>query len=215
MGKNMAFDLEEQEKVDELKDWWKRNGTTVMLAVAVFVAAVAGVQGWRVYQNNQQSQAALAYEVVQNGVQNKDTKRIREAAGQLIEKYPGTPQASRAALLAAGANYESGDAKSAKAQLQWVIEHAKEDGARDIARLRLAGILLDEKGYDEAMKTLEASHEKAFDGLFFDLKGDLLSAQGKLADARVAYKAALEKTDEKSAYRQVVQMKLDGLGERG
>jgi len=186
-----------------------------MLAVAVFVAAVAGVQGWRVYQNNQQRQAALAYEVVQNGVQNKDTKRIREAAGQLIEKYPGTPQASRAALLAAGANYESGDAKSAKAQLQWVIEHAKEDGARDIARLRLAGILLDEKGYDEAMKTLEASHEKAFDGLFFDLKGDLLSAQGKLADARVAYKAALEKTDEKSAYRQVVQMKLDGLGERG
>ena len=108
-----------------------------------------------------------------------------------------------------------GDAKSAKAQLQWVIEHAKEEGARDIAQLRLAGILLDEKSYEEAMKTLGASHEKAFDGLFFDLKGDVLTAQGKMADARVAYRAALEKTDEKSAYRQVVQMKLDGLGERG
>jgi len=210
-----AYDLEEQEKVDELKAWWKTNGTTVMLALIVFAAVVAGMQGWRVYQGSQQHQAALAYEAVQNGVQGKDAKRIRDAAGQLIEKYPGTPQASRSALLAAGANYESGDAKSAKAQLQWVIEHAKEVGARDIARLRLAGVLLDEKNYAEAMKTLEASHERAFDGLFSDLKGDVLAAQGKKADARAAYQAALEKTDEKSAYRQVVQMKLDGLGEKG
>ncbi|MBU1691455.1 MAG: tetratricopeptide repeat protein [Gammaproteobacteria bacterium] len=211
----MAYDLEEQEKVDELKAWWKKNGMTVMLAVAVFAAVVVGMQGWRAYQHSQQRQAALAYEAVQNGVQSKDIKRIRDAAGQLIEKYPGTPYASRAALLAAGVNYESGDAKSAKAQLKWVVEHAKEEGARDIARLRLAGILLDEKSYEEAMKTLEGSHEKAFDGLFSDLKGDLLTAQGKMADARVAYKAALEKMDEKSAYRQVVEMKLDGLGERG
>jgi len=211
----MAYDLEEQEKVDELKAWWKKNGTTVMLAVAVFAAVVAGIQGWRVYQHKQQRQAAMAYEAVQNGVQSKDAKRIRDAAGPLIEKYPGTPYASRAALLAAGANYESGDAKSAKAQLQWAIEHSKEEGVRDIARLRLVGILLDEKTYEEAMKTLEASHGKAFDGLYFDLKGDVLAAQGKMADARVAYKSALEKTGEKSAYRQVVQMKLDGLGERG
>lgn len=211
----MAYDLEEQEKLDELKAWWKKNGTTVMLAVTVFAAVVAGMQGWRAYQNNQQSQAALAYEAVQSGVQGKDTKRIRDAAGQLIEKYPGTPQASRSALLAAGVNHEAGDTKSAKAQLQWVIDHAKEEGARDIARLRLAGILLDEKAYEEALKTLEASHEKAFDGLFSDLKGDVLTAQGKMADARVAYKAALEKMDEKSVYRQAVEMKLDGLGERG
>jgi len=211
----MAYDLEEQEKVDELKAWWKKNGTTVMLAVAVFAAVVAGIQGWRVYQNNQQRQAALAYEAVQSGVQNKDAKRIRDAAGQLIEKYPGTPYAPRSALLAAGVNYETGDAKSAKAQLQWVIDHAKEEGARDIARLRLAGIQMDEKSYEEATKTLEGAHGKAFDGLFSDLKGDVLAAQGKMADARVAYKAALEKTDEKSAYRQVVQMKLDSLGERG
>ncbi len=211
----MAYDLEEQEQLDVLKAWWKTNGTTVVLAVAAFVAVVAGVQGWRVYQKNRLHQAALVYEVVQNGVQSADAKRIREAAGQLIEKYPGTPQASRAALLAAGANYGLGDAKSAKAQLQWAVEHAKEDAVRDIARLRLAGILLDEKAYANAMKTLEAPHEKAFDGLFSDLEGDVLAAQGKMADARVAYQAALEKTDEKSAYRQIVQMKLDSMGEQG
>lgn len=211
----MAYDLEEQEQLDVLKDWWKRNGTTVLLAVGVFAAAVTGMQGWRYYQKNQQQQAAMVYEAVQIGAQTKDIKRIRDAAGQLIEKYPGTPYAARAALLAAGANLESGDAKSAKAQLQWVTEHAKEEGARDIARLRLAGILLDEKNYAEAAKQLESKHEKAFAGLFADLKGDVLAAQGKTAEARAAYQAALEKMDEKSAYRQVVQMKLDGLGARG
>lgn len=211
----MAYDLEEQEQLDVLKTWWKKNGNTVLLALAVFAAVIAGMQGWRYYQASQRQQAALAYEAVQNGVQGKDIKRIRDAAGQLIEKYPSTPYATRAALLAASANYESGDAKSAKAQLLWVTEHAKEDGARDIARLRLAGILLDEKDYAEALKQLDAKHDKSFDGLFADLKGDALAAQGKAADARAAYQLALEKMDEKSAYRQVVQMKLDSLGGQG
>ncbi|MCE5181937.1 MAG: tetratricopeptide repeat protein [Betaproteobacteria bacterium] len=211
----MSFDLEEQEKIDELKAWWKQNGSTVLLGVAVFVAILGGMQGWRYYQKSQQQQAAQVYEAVQNGVRAKDKTRVRDAAGQLIEKYPATPYATRAALIVAGINYELGDAKSAKAQLQWVIEHAKEDGARDMARLRLAGILLDDKSYAEAMKLLEAQHQNSFDGLFADLKGDVLAAQGKIADASAAYKTALEKIDEKSTYRQIVQMKLDGLGAHG
>lgn len=211
----MSFDLEEQEKIDELKAWWKQNGSTVLLGIAVFVAILGGMQGWRYYQKSQQQQAAQVYEAVQNGVRAKDKTRVRDAAGQLIEKYPGTPYATRAALIVAGINYELGDAKSAKAQLQWVIEHAKEDGARDMARLRLAGLLLDDKSYAEAMKLLEAQHQKSFDGLFADLKGDVLAAQGKVADARTAYQTALEKIDEKSTYRQIVQMKLDSLGAHG
>lgn len=211
----MAYDLEEQEKVDELKAWWKKNGTVAVMAVAVFVISVSAVQGWRVYQNKQQYQAAIAYDAVQTSLQSKDTKRIREAAGQVIENFPGTAYAPRAALLAAGVNYDAGDAKSAKAQLEWVISHAKETAARDIARLRLAGILLDEKNYDAAMKTLDASHEKSFDGLFADAKGDVLVAQGKTSDARAAYEIALAAIEEKSPYRQIVQLKLDGLGERG
>lgn len=211
----MAYDLEEQEQLDVLKAWWKRNGTAVLLAIGVFAAVAAGMQGWKYYQNNQRQQAAMVYEAVQSAAQSNDLKRIRDAAGQLMEKYPSTPYAARAALLAAGANHAAGDAKSAKAQLQWVTEHAKEEGARDIARLRLAGLLLDEKNYGEAMKQLESQHGSAFDGLYADLRGDVLAAQGKAADARAAYKLALEKMDEKSAYRQVVQMKLDGLGARG
>jgi predicted negative regulator of RcsB-dependent stress response len=48
--------------------------------------------------------------------------------------------------------------------------------------------------------------------LYADLKGDVLSAQGKVAEARAAYQQAYDKTDAKSMYRNLIQMKMDGLG---
>jgi predicted negative regulator of RcsB-dependent stress response len=208
-----VHDLEEQERIDALKAWWKSNGNTVIMAVAVFAAVMAGMQGWRWYQQKQNVEAAGVYQAVQAAAQTNDVKKIREAAGAIIDKYPSTPYATRAALEAARVNYESGDSKSAKAQLQWVTEHAGEAQARDIARLRLAGVLLDEKNYAEALKLLDIKHDAAFDGLYADLKGDILASQNKAAEARTAYQAALAKIDEKSAYRKVVELKLDALGE--
>ena len=207
------IDLEEQEQVDALKAWWKRHGNTVLMAVAVFAAVVAGIQGWRLYQSNQTQQAAGLYDLLQNASQNKDTKKIRDAAGQIMEKFPGTAYAARAALISARANYDSGDSKSAKAQLQWVLEHAKEEPIQDEARLRLAGVLLDEKNFVEALKLLDAKHGEAYAGLYSDLKGDVLAAQGQPDAARKAYLAALEKIDKKSPFSKFVQIKLDSLGE--
>ena len=73
-------------------------------------------------------------------------------------------------------------------------------------------MLLDEKQYDEALKTLDAKTDEAFVALDADLRGDVLAAAGKSADARGAYQAALAKLDVKSAYRGYVQAKLDALG---
>lgn len=208
----MAYDLEEQEQIDAVKAWWKQNGNTVLLGVAVFVAIVAGMQGWRYYQHQQTTQAAGLYESLQGAASQHDTKKVREIAAQLMERFPRTAYASHAVLGAARASYEAGDGKSAKAQLQWVMEHAKSDEIKDAARLQLAGVLLDEKNHAEALKLLETQHGAGFDGLYADLKGDVLLASGKSAEARAAYQLALEKMDPASGYRGLVQLKLDGLG---
>jgi predicted negative regulator of RcsB-dependent stress response len=208
----MAYDLEEQEQIDAVKAWWKQNGNTVLLGVAVFVAIVAGMQGWRYYQQKQTIEAAGLYEALQGAVGQHNTKSVREIAAQLMERFPRTAYASRAALSAARASYEAGDGKSAKAQLQWVIDRAKSDEIKDTARLQMAGVLLDEKSHDEALKLLDAKHGAGFDGLYADLKGDVLLASGKSAEARAAYQLALEKMDPASAYRGLVQLKLDGMG---
>ena len=115
-------------------------------------------------------------------------------------------------MLAAQSSLQARDVAHAKVQLQWVVEHASETGLQDAARLKLASVLLDEKKYDEALKQLDATHPEAFTGLYSDLKGDVLSAQGKAAEARAAYQQALDKTDAKSGYRNLIQLKLDGLG---
>jgi predicted negative regulator of RcsB-dependent stress response len=80
-----------------------------------------------------------------------------------------------------------------------------------MARLRLTGVLLDEKKYDEALRLLETSHGEAFDGLYADRRGDVLAATGKVGEARTAYQTALARISAGGTYHDIVQMKLDAL----
>jgi predicted negative regulator of RcsB-dependent stress response len=101
--------------------------------------------------------------------------------------------------------------KAAKAQLQWVVEHGT-DEYKSIAKLRLAGILLDEKSYDEGLKLLGTDFMPQFASAVADRKGDILVAQNKLVEARAAYTAALAAMDKKNPGRQLVQVKLESIG---
>ena len=207
------YDLEEQEQIDSLKTWWKMYGNLVTGVVVAASLGVVGWQGWNWYQRGQAAQAAAIYGVLEQAALAKDGQRVKAVAGELTEKFSSTAYAPLGALVAAKTSFEAGDLKTAQAQLTWVAEHGK-DEIRDVARLRLAAVLLDDKAYDEALKQLEAAHGATFDARFAELKGDVLAAQGKKAEARTAYQAAVGKLDGKSdAYRNIIQQKLDSLGE--
>ena len=207
-----ALDLQEQEQIEGIKAWWKDNGNYVVGALLIAVLALGGWRGWQYYQNKQATEAATLYAEFVRQLESGDAKRVNDAAAAVMDKYGPTAYAARAALLAAQINESSKDIARAKTQLQWTLDHAGEATLKDVARLRLAAILLDEKKYDEAMQLLNAAHPDSFNGLYADLKGDVLSAQGKTDEARTAYKLAFEKTDAKSMYRNLIQMKLDALG---
>ena len=147
--------------------------------------------GWDWYQRNQSLQAGAVYEQLAKGVAAGDAKAVRDAAGTLLESYPGSLYASMGALASARFLFDRNDLKAAKLQLQWVVDRSKSEEFRDIARLRLAGVLMDEKAYDEALKLLEAKHADAFAAQYALLKGDLLVAKNQAAEAKVAYKLAL------------------------
>jgi len=206
------LDLHEQEQVDALKAWWKENGRWVIGAVAAGLLVLAGMQFWKSHQSSQAAEAAKLYAEVMKQAATNDAKRIGDAADALVSRYGSSAYAPRAQLLAAQSSLQARDAARAKVQLQWVIEHASESGLQDTARLKLASVLLDEKKYDEALAQLDAAHPESFTGLYADLKGDVLSAQGKVAEARAAYQQAYDKTDAQSMYRNLIQLKMDGLG---
>jgi predicted negative regulator of RcsB-dependent stress response len=206
------IDTHEQEQLDALKAWWKENSKWLLSTLAVIAVALALFFYWKGYQDKRAADASTIYAEVLKRVASNDAKRINEAVQDLVEKFGNTAYAPRAQLLAVQANLQVKDLSLAKTQLEWVISHANERGLQDTARLKLTSILLDEKKYDEAVKLLDATHPDSFIGLYADLKGDVLLAQGKTDAARVAYQQAFDKMDSKSAYRSLIQLKLDGLG---
>ena len=216
-----TYDLEEQEQLDELKTWWKMYGNLVTGILVAVALAVAGWQGWNWWQRQQTVKASAVYSSLQTAATQRDAKRARELAGELIDKYSVTAYAGMGALLAARVQVDAGDAKNARVQLAWAAENAKDTGLRELARLRLAAVMLDEKAYDEAMKQLDAEPAAAFAPRFAELRGDVFAAQGKIAEARSAYDMALAKFDalakddetrQRGGYKEVVQAKRDSLG---
>ncbi|HET7669569.1 MAG TPA: tetratricopeptide repeat protein [Burkholderiales bacterium] len=209
----MALDLEEQEQLAEFKAWWKQYGSLITTAIVAACLAFAAWQGWRWYERSQAAQAGGLYDTLARAALAGDAKALRDAGGGLLENHPRTMFASMGALTAARFYFERNDLKSAKAQLQWVVEHGRTDDFRDLARLRLAQVLLDEKAYDEALKLLDEKHAAAFDAQYAAAKGDVLVAKNQAADAKAAYKLALEKAEGgNSAFRESVRMRLEALG---
>ena len=209
----MAYDLEEQEHLDAIKAWWADYGNYIVLAVIACLLTIAGFQGWRYYKGQQAERAAALFTQLDQAERASEAKKVRDIAAEILDKYGSTHYAGMAALSAAKAGFSTGEIEEAKKNLQWVIDKAREEEMRDVARLRLAGILLDEKKYDEALKLLSAKSTEAYAALYADSKGDVLTAQGKPADASAAYRLALDKSDAASQYRGLIELKLDALGE--
>jgi predicted negative regulator of RcsB-dependent stress response len=204
------LDLEEQEKLDALKAWWKENARFIVLVVAAAAIAFAGINGWRWYQRQQALEAGALYDTLAKAVRAGDAKALRDVGGALTERYAGTLYAAMGALTAADFHFDRGELKSAKAQLQWVVERASSEDFRDIARLRLAALLLDESAHDEALALLEPEPLEAYAPLYAALRGDVLVAKKQPAEARAAYQMALEKAS--GPFRDSVQLRLDALG---
>jgi predicted negative regulator of RcsB-dependent stress response len=207
----MAYDLEEQEQLDEFKAWWKKNGSLATNIVLAAIIGYAAWQGYSYYQNKKSVEASALYQAL---VTTEPTKiaDIKTQSAKLMESFGGTPYAGRAAVYAAKTNAAANDVKSAKAQLEWAIAHAKESAVQAIASIQLAEILLDEKNYDAAEKVLNANTDRGYIGLKENLKGDILMAQGKPAEAKKAFETALDNLDDRGKLHQYTLQKLESLG---
>ena len=208
----MAYDLEEQEQLATLKAWWNQYGNLVTWLVTAVLLAFAAWSGWKYYQRDQASKAAMLYEEIVKAAEAKDQVKLARAADDIKERFSGTPYAQMGLLTAAKSAFDANDLKAAKAHLQWIVDHGRTEEFKAIARIRLAGLLLDEKSYDEGLKLLSGDFPDQFAALVADRRGDLLFAQNKIDEARKAFKTALEKTEIKNPARQLIQLKLDALG---
>jgi predicted negative regulator of RcsB-dependent stress response len=211
----MAYNLEEQEQLENLKAFWRQYGGFIMTVIAVVALSVAGWRGWGWYQVRQSTEAAAVYEQLREAAASRDVSAVRSAAGTLFEQYGRTAYGQMAALVAARAYVDAGDPAAAKIPLEWAVSNASDEEFRHAARLRLAALLLDEKNYDAAQRLLAVDAPGRFAGEYADRRGDVLAAQDKAAEARAAYRQALDALAPDSPLRRLVQLKLDALGAEG
>ncbi len=187
-----VYDLEEQEQISQLKAWWEQYGRLVTAIAVVAALTSVGWQAYNWYRNNQAAEAGALFYAVQVAVESGDAARTRESAGQLIERFPGSAYADLGAMLSASMQFAQGEAKNARTQLDWLVANGRDPVMRDLARLRLAAVLLEEGSRAEALAALEKPPVAGLSSRFDDLRGDILSLDGKPVEARKAYQSALE-----------------------
>jgi predicted negative regulator of RcsB-dependent stress response len=207
-----ALDLEEQEQLDQLKHFWKTWGNLISWVLIAVLGSYAAWNGYQYWQRTQAVKASVLYDEVDRAVASGDLARVERSLADMKDKFGSTQFAQQAALLAAKTLQSQGKSDAARAALLWVAETAADEAYRDVARLRLAGMQLDVKGYDEALKQLSSSFTPAMAGLAADLRGDVLQAKGQSDLAVSAYQQAWTQLADTPDYRRLVQAKLNALG---
>ena len=206
------LDLEEQEQLDQLKSFWKQYGNLITWVLIAALGSYAAWNGWHWWQRDQAAKAGAMYDELDRAAQAGDADKAGRIFADMKERYPRTAFTAQGALLAAKTEFEKGQIDSARATLTWVTENAKETEIQTIARLRLAGVLLDAKTHDEAPKQLGAAGAGKFTALVADRRGDILLAQGKKDEAKAAYASAWKAMDPRVEYRRLIDAKLTALG---
>ena len=206
------LDLQEQEQVDALKAFWQRYGNLITWVLVAVLGAFAAWNGWQLYQRKQAEQAGAMFDELDRAAAASDADKVSRVFTDLKDRYPRTVYAQQAGLVAAKLQLDKGKPDDARATLAWVADSGRHEDLAALARLRLAGVLLDAKKYDEALTQLDAAKLGGFAALGADRRGDVLVAQGKPADAVASYQAAWKALPESLDYRRLVEAKLTALG---
>jgi predicted negative regulator of RcsB-dependent stress response len=194
--------VSEKEQIQLIKDWWKKNGTTILAAIVLVFGLSFGWRYWHYYKNKQAEQASVLYEQMLSVNTAKKPADFKLFARHLIKDYAGTPYATLASLLSARENIEQNNLSDARQDLTWVIQHGKNKSFKQIARIRAARLLLADNKPQQALQLLKYINDKAFMPAILETRGNVFAAQGDKAKALEQYKNALQAAPKDSAMRE-------------
>ncbi|MFY8042840.1 MAG: YfgM family protein, partial [Rhodoferax sp.] len=206
------LDLEEQEKLDQLKHFWNQYGNLITALLIGVLGTFAAWNGYQYWQTRTASQASVMFEEVDKVMRTGDLALAERAFGDMKERFASTVYTQQAGLSLAKVAYQGDKIDLAKAALTWVAGSKADAAYASIAKLRLAGIHIEAKEFDLAQKVLDETYPAAFAALVADKKGDLFFAQGKNVEAVTEYRKSWAAMDPRAEYRRLVSVKLGALG---
>ncbi len=205
-------DLSDLEREEQLRSFWRDNWLTIVGGVAIGLGAIAGWRYWQAHTRQQAEQAEVAYSAVLDALTAKRHDDAATRATALREEHPSSPYADQADLALARDAVDRREFDVAATRLRAIVDGSRDAELRQVARTRLARVLIEQSKPDEALKVLDTSAAGAFAPHFHDIRGDALAAKGDTAGARREYEAALAADPEqKSLDREYVALKRDSL----
>ena len=204
----MAYSIEEEQEINQLKDWWKENGKTIIVA---FILGVGGMFGWRYWQSHQAEQIAQAsaqYDTLINSVQ-QDEQAKKANIEQFVQANSKTAYAVFALLDEAKKATEKQDFSAAEANLNQALTQSQDEVLTSIVALRLSAVQFQLGQLDNALSTLNQVKGESFNARKAILTGDIQIAKGDKVAAKNSFEQAQQSGSQLE--QQMAKMKLNNL----
>jgi len=208
----VAYDAVEQEQVDSLKQFWDKNGKSLIGGIVVGLALFFGYQSWTANKGAAAEAASIEYMGMLEALSSNELGVAAEYGSRVIGSYADTAYAPLTALVMARIKLEQGDSVTARAHLNWAINHSDMPEIQNIARIRLADVLLSEGLTDQALAALDKVKATYVASQRDEVRGDIYVSLNQIDKAQKAYKDALAAlTPEGDQRAQLLQIKLDDI----
>jgi predicted negative regulator of RcsB-dependent stress response len=203
--------VSDEEQLQKLKDWWKKYGNTIMIAVIAVIALSFGLRYWQQYKTHSAQQASVIYEQLLEADIAKQPANVKLFAQHLMDTYSSSPYASFAAMMLARNAANANDLPTAEQNLQWVLNHSNSKDLRQIARVRAARVLIAENQLDQALALLQKVDDKAYEPIIGEIKGDIYLAKNDKKMALQEYQNAFAAANKIGVSSPVLAIKLSQL----
>jgi len=217
--------LSDDEQLEALKNWWKENGNSLLLSVALAFAAFFGLRQWQASHQDTSGAASELYQQIAElsisssttVVSDEQLMQAQAVSGRLKSDFEASIYTRYAALAVAKFLADAGQEEQAATELQWILDHPKlsfmheaEEELFKVARLRLARLKASLGDTDAALALLHGIEPGSFTSGYAEVEGDILLDKGDLEGARAAYQRALATAEGVNPV--LLQLKLQNLG---
>ena len=204
----MAYSIEEEQEINQLKDWWKENGKTIIVA---FILGVGGMFGWRYWQAHQAEQIAQAsaqYDALIYSAQ-QDEQAKKANIEQFVQANSKTAYAVFALLDEAKKETEKQDFAAAEVNLNQALTQSQDEVLTSIVALRLSAVQFQLGQLDNALTTLNQVKGESFNARKAILTGDIQVAKGDKVAAKNSFEQAQQSGSQLE--QQMAKMKVNNL----
>ncbi|MCE3043815.1 tetratricopeptide repeat protein [Legionella sp. 16cNR16C] len=207
----MSVYMTEEEQLEAIKKWWNRYSTRITIVLSIILLAVSAYKYWNWHVEKVNIQASNAYEHMMVAYSNKDNKSIKSYANDLITNYSETVYADAARMILAKLLTSHNHFGKARTMLEDVASHSKMKALKQVARIRIARLLVAEKNYDKALEELTSVDDAAYMPVINELKGDIFAATGHYQQAITSYKEAITEVRTHGIGNLFLEMKTNEL----